>query len=126
MAFGIDDAVAAGLEIINKFVPDPAAKIQAAKELQDTITARRGGQLDLNKEETKLGAVLSGIRGLLTQWRQALGWALVFSLVYQFIFYPMLVAVILMFNEHYPVEKLPVLDWKELGSMLVGMLGLGS
>lgn len=29
MAFGIDDAIGAGLAIINKFIPDPAAKAAA-------------------------------------------------------------------------------------------------
>ena len=36
MAFGIDDAIAAGLKIIDKFIPDPEAKIKAEQELRDT------------------------------------------------------------------------------------------
>ncbi len=32
MAFGIDDAIGAGLAIINKFIPDPAAKAAAQQQ----------------------------------------------------------------------------------------------
>ena len=40
MAFGIDDAIAAGLKILDKFVPDPAAKTQAEGELREALLAR--------------------------------------------------------------------------------------
>ena len=33
MAFGIDDAIAAGLRIVEKFVPDPEARSAAEAEL---------------------------------------------------------------------------------------------
>ena len=32
MAFGLDDAIGAGLAIINKFIPDPAAKAAAQQQ----------------------------------------------------------------------------------------------
>lgn len=35
MAFGIDDAIAAGLRIIDKFVPDPELKAKMAQELEN-------------------------------------------------------------------------------------------
>ena len=34
MAFGIDDAIAAGLKIIDKFIPDPELKAKMAAELE--------------------------------------------------------------------------------------------
>ncbi len=34
MAFGIDDAIAAGLKIIDKFIPDPELKAKMAQELE--------------------------------------------------------------------------------------------
>lgn len=34
--FGLDDAIAAGLKIIDKFVPDPEAKAKAEQELRNT------------------------------------------------------------------------------------------
>jgi len=47
MAFGIDDAIGAGLAIINKFIPDPAAK---AKAQQDWL------EMDSKERMTVLGA----------------------------------------------------------------------
>lgn len=35
MAFGIDDAIAAGLKIIDKFIPDPELKAKATLELEN-------------------------------------------------------------------------------------------
>ena len=35
MAFGIDDAIAAGLKIIDKFIPDPELKAKMATELEN-------------------------------------------------------------------------------------------
>lgn len=118
MAFGIDDAVAAGLRIIDKFIPDPQAKLDAARELNKIVADGRAGQVDLNKAETQNGSILG-------KWRGFVGWACGISLVYQFIIYPFMIAIVLMVNPKFPVEKIPVLDWKQLGSVLLGMLGLG-
>ena len=118
MAFGIDDAVAAGLRILDKFIPDPESKARAAIELRQLLNQVALAQIDLNKAEVASGRWLG-------QWRGALGWGLVASLVYQFILYPFLIAAILLFDPAFPVERLPVLDWKQLGSVLLGMLGLG-
>ena len=35
MAFGIDDAIAAGLKIIDKFIPDPELKAKMSQELEN-------------------------------------------------------------------------------------------
>lgn len=35
MAFGIDDAIAAGLKILDKFIPDPELKAKAIQELEN-------------------------------------------------------------------------------------------
>ena len=35
MAFGIDDAIAAGLKIIDKFIPDPELKAKMTQELEN-------------------------------------------------------------------------------------------
>lgn len=118
MAFGIDDAIAAGLRIIDKFIPDPEAKMKAAQEMRGLMNQVYLAQIDLNKAETQNGSILG-------KWRGALGWGLVASMIYQFIFYPFMIAVVLMVNPVFPVERIPVLDWKQLGSVLLGMLGLG-
>ena len=118
MAFGIDDAIAAGLRILDKFIPDPAEKAKAALEMRLLMSRVALAQIDLNKTEAASGRWLG-------QWRGALGWGLVASLLYQFIGYPFLIAAILVFDPTFPVERLPVLDWQQLGALLLGMLGLG-
>jgi hypothetical protein len=119
MAFGIDDAIAVGLTIFNKFIPDPAERAKAAAEFESQITARRNAQLAVNTAEIQSGSLLG-------KWRGALGWGLAGSAIYQFMMHPFLVAILLAFNPAFPVEKLPKLDWAQLGSVLLGMLGLGS
>lgn len=119
MAFGIDDAIAVGMSIINKFIPDPAEKAKAAAELEAQITARRTAQLSVDTAEIQSGSILG-------KWRGALGWGLAGSAIYQFMLHPFLVAILLAFNPAFPVEKLPKLEWSQLGSVLLGMLGLGN
>ena len=116
--FGIDDAVAAGLKILDKFIPDPAERAKAAAELQASMERLRIAQVNLNAEEVRSGSFLG-------KWRGGLGWVLAGSFAYQLVFHPFMVAIILLFDETFPVQKLPVLDWKQLGSVLLGMLGLG-
>lgn len=51
MAFGIDDAIAKGLEIINKFIPDPEAKAKAEQELVNSQNEMKIANLEADKVE---------------------------------------------------------------------------
>jgi hypothetical protein len=76
MAFGVDDIISTGLKIIDKFIPDPAAKLKAQQELQSMahnelmlIAGIEGdairGQLDVNREEAASRSIfVSGWRVL--------------------------------------------------------------
>lgn len=116
--FGVDDAIAAGLKIIDKFVPDPAERAKAEAELRGHVERLAVAQVGLNTAEVQSGSLLG-------KWRGALGWGLALSAIYQFMLHPFLVAILLAFNNDFPVDRLPRLDWKALGSVLMGMLGLG-
>jgi len=70
MAFGIDDAIAAGLKVIDKFVPDPAAKAKAEAELRADLLASDRAQMEVNKAEAQTGSLFIG------GWRPAIGWVL--------------------------------------------------
>ena len=37
MAFGLDDAIAAGLKILDKFIADPDARAKAEAEFRDSL-----------------------------------------------------------------------------------------
>jgi len=109
-------------EVIDRVIPDKAAA-QAAKDALEAKKQDNSVQLALqqiltNQEEIKSGHILG-------KWRGALGWGLALSAIYQLALQPLLVSVLLAFNPAFPVEKLPKLDWAELGKLLMGMLGLG-
>lgn len=119
-----------GKSIIGRLFPDPAAKAAAELELlkmkesgdlarMASFTALAQAQIGLNTAEVQSGHWLG-------KWRGALGWGLTLSLLYQLILFPFITQVILIFDATYPVDKLPKLDWKQLGGVLLGMLGIGA
>lgn len=120
--------VEAARKLIDHWFPDPTVaaekKLELAKLEQNGVlaqlassTALAQAQIGLNTEEVKSGHWLG-------KWRGALGWGLTGSLIYQLIAHPFLVFGILIFQPDFPVDKLPKLDWAELGKLLMGMLGI--
>lgn len=114
--------------LIDHFFPDAEKqaaarlellKLQESGELQRLAAATdlAKAQIDLDKAEVQSGSLLG-------KWRGFLGWGLASSAVYQLIAQPFLVTIILLFNPAFPVEKLPKLDWAQLGHILMGMLGI--
>jgi hypothetical protein len=125
--FGLDDIIGAGLDIINKFIPDPAQKAQAAyqmaqlqqqtefKELEAQI-AEIQAQTDTNKVEAASTSIF------VAGWRPFVGWICGVGLLYQVFGLPMLAWLSEM--QHWPVP--PTADVGTLITMLGGMLGLGA
>lgn len=116
MAFGVDDAIAAGLKILDKFIPDPELRAKAASELQTALRERNQAQSEINKEYAKSSSIF------LAGPRQFLMWACGGAVVYNFILQPLLVGMLSAFGI---VANFPALDMKTLFSLLLGMLGLG-
>lgn len=110
MAFGFDDAVAAGLQVLNKFVPDPDAKIKAEAELRAALFALDANQAEINEAEA------SNPNVFVSGWRPAIGWIGAGGLAYQFILRPLAVGV--------GWEALPTLDGMLL-ELVFAMLGFG-
>lgn len=116
MAFGIDDAIAAGLQIVNKFIPDPAQKAQAAAELRTSLQQWDASQNAVNAAE-------AGNPSLFTSgWRPAIGWVCGAALFYQYLIVPLSVWAGFVFG--HPIPKPPVLD-DTLWQLMFGMLGMG-
>jgi hypothetical protein len=110
MAFGIDDAISAGLQIVNKFVPDPAAKAQAEAELRTSLQQWDAQQSETNKAEAQNpNLFVSG-------WRPAIGWVGAFGLAYQYVVRPFAVGA--------GWHDLPTLD-SSLMELIMAMLGMG-
>jgi len=124
---GLDDIIGQGLAIINKFIPDPAQKAQAAYEMAqlqqqkefkelDTAVAELQAQTDTNKVEAANTSLF------VAGWRPFVGWVCGSGLAYQYLLDPLIswAAAI----NHWPMP--PSLDLSTLITMLGGMLGFGA
>jgi hypothetical protein len=82
MGFGIGEAVAAGLQVIDKFIPDPLEKIKAEAALRDSLLAVDAKQAEVNAAEAANPSVfVSGARPALL-WICAVGFG------WHYILYP--------------------------------------
>ena len=116
MAFGIDDAIAAGLKIVDKFVPDPEAKIRAEAELRASLQAWDKQQTDTNTAEAQSSSVF------VAGWRPWIGWVCGSAFAIQFVIGPL--AVWLGDIAGFPIQAPPTLDGM-LWELTFGMLGFG-
>lgn len=83
MAFGLDDAVAAGLQVLNKFIPDPEAKIKAEADLRTALLQLDAAQAEVNANEAQSPSLF------VSGWRPAIGWIGAGGLAYLYIFRPL-------------------------------------
>lgn len=116
MAFGIGDAIAAGLKIVDKFVPDPAEKARAEAELRASLLAWDQAQMATNTAEAQSNSVF------VAGWRPFIGWCCGLALSVQFVVGPL--AVWAFDLAGHPIQAPPALDGM-LWELMFGMLGLG-
>ena len=116
MAFGIDDAIAAALKIIDKFVPDPQARQTAESELRSSLQLWDKGQTDVNAvEAANPNIFVSG-------WRPFIGWVCGLALAYQYVAAPILMWLAATLG--IPLASPPKLD-DTLWQLVFAMLGIG-
>ena len=108
--FGIGDAVAAGIKVLDKFVADPDAKIKAEAELRNALFALDAKQAEINTAEASNSNVF------VSGWRPAIGWIGAGGLAYHFILRPIFVGL--------GWTSLPTLDGM-LFELIFAMLGFG-
>jgi len=116
MAFGIDDAIAAGLKIVDKFIPDPAAKIKAEEALRADLMEWDKGQMEVNKAEASSGSLFIG------GWRPFIGWTCGLALAFQYLITPIAMWLAGIFEVTIPAP--PPLD-DMLWQLMAGLLGMG-
>lgn len=116
MAFGIDDAVAAGLQVINKFIPDPEARAKAEAQLRTDLLQWDTAQTTVNAEEARHADVF------VAGWRPALGWTCAIAFAFIYVVGPMITWLTTLSG--YPVP-LPSFNTEALMTLTLGMLGLG-
>ena len=114
--FGIGDAVAAGLRVLDKFIPDPAEKAKAEAALRADLMAWDKAQTDVNAAEAQSSSLF------VAGWRPAVGWVCCAALTWTYILQP--IAAFALAQLGY-LTALPRLDMGEMMPILLGMLGLG-
>lgn len=114
--------------LFDKLIPDPQAAADAKLKVMEM--AQRGelaqldaelkmatGQMEVNKVEAASTSIwVSG-------WRPAVGWCCAAAFAYKFVLAPSVAFTLAAFG--HPVE-LPVLDFSEMSTVLMGMLGIGA
>jgi hypothetical protein len=117
----------AGLKILDKVIPDPAAKQAAQLELLKLQQAGDFRQLEADLQlalaQTKINEVEAASPDVFRGgWRPAAGWVCVAGLAYQFLFQPLAAWS----GGIHGWAPPPVLDLGDLYGLLFGMLGLGA
>jgi hypothetical protein len=122
------DILTVGSKILDRVLPDPAARIAAQQKLMEL---QQNGELaELNAElQTRLGQIevnkieASSESIFKAGWRPFIGWVCGFALAYEFI-----VRVIAgyIFGNWLGWMEPPQLDMGDLMTILGGILGLGS
>jgi hypothetical protein len=114
--FGLDDAISAGLRVLDKFIPDPAAKAQAEAALRDSLQQWDAQQNKINEVEAQSSSLF------VAGWRPCVGWVCCAALSWTYILQP--IAAFTLAQLGY-LTALPRLDMNEMLPILLGMLGLG-
>lgn len=128
MALGIDDAIAVGLKLIDKWFPTEAEKNDAKLKLFEAQQAGEFKQWDIlaasDKNQADINVVEAGSESLLKSgWRPAVGWTCAGGLFYQVIFRPLAGWVC---SNAFGWSPPPSLEMDTLMTTLFGMLGLGA
>ena len=115
--FGIDDAIAAGLKVLDKFIPDPAAKAAAEAALRADFMAADRAQMAINQVEAASGSLF------VAGWRPATGWLCVLALGWQFLVSPALTWLLAASGAN--VLPLPMMEDSTMTNLLYALLGIG-
>ena len=112
---GLDAMLGIGSKLIDKLIPDPAAKDAARLELMKLQQSGELASMTAQTEINKVEAASSSI--FVSGWRPAIGWVCALAMCYQYLVRPFITAF-------YPALTFPGLD-ENLWQLMMGMLGLG-
>lgn len=123
----LDTVVALGLKVLDKVIPDPAAKAEAQYKL---LQLQQQGSLAELEADTRLALAQAEINRaeagnpslLVSGWRPGAGWIAVAGLGYEYLLHPLLAWLS-------PLAGLPAppsIETADLLLLLGGMLGLGT
>lgn len=111
----IDKFIGAGLQILNKFIPDPQERLKAEAELRTALYQWDQAQTEVNKAEASNASIF------VSGWRPFIGWVCGSAMLYQFVLTPLVMWISPAFG-FYPAQP-PTLDGM-LFELMFGMLGI--
>lgn len=117
-----------GMKLVERFFPDPAtanaAKLQLLQMQQTGELAQLAASTDLAKGQLEVNKIEAAHEGIFVSgWRPFIGWTCGGAFAYKFVMAPFIVLVLDAMGVHL---VLPVLDFTEMSTVLLGMLGLGA
>lgn len=124
----VDGVFAVGMKLIDRFFPDAkaadAAKLELLKMQQTGDLAQLNADLQLSLGQIEVNKVEAASTDLFTSgWRPFVGWTCGAAFAYKFVLAPFIVLGLTAAG--HPIS-LPVLDFTEMSTILLGMLGLGA
>lgn len=117
-----------GKGLINRFFPDPekaaAAQLELLKMAESGELARMAAAADIAKAQIAVNQVEAASASLwVAGWRPFIGWVCGAAFAYKFVLAP--AAAFALTAAGHPIT-LPVLDFTEMSTVLLGMLGIGA
>jgi hypothetical protein len=115
-------------KLIEKLIPDPAAKAKAQLDLaqmaQNGELAQLAAETEIVKAQIAVNAAeAANGNAYASSWRPTVGYVCVAGLFYTFLLQPLLPWLVSVFGIDVP--PLPQLDTNVLMTLLLGMLGIG-
>lgn len=108
-------------DVIDKIWPPQASPTENAAAKAAIMTAEFAPAL----EQIKINIIEAANASVFVAgWRPFIGWVCGAAFAYKFLIQPFLVLLIVLVFPDFDIKKLPVLDWTELSTILLGMLGL--
>lgn len=117
-----------GKGLINRFFPDPsqaaAAQLELLKMAQTGELAQLAAEAEIAKAQIAVNQVEAASSSLwVAGWRPFVGWVCGAAFAYKFVLAP--AAAFALTAAGHPIT-LPVLDFTEMSTVLLGMLGIGA
>lgn len=116
--FGIGDAVAAGMKVLDKFIPDPEARQKAEAELRASLQSWDKAQTDVNAEEAKHSSLW------VAGWRPAIGWTCAVAFLFIYVLSPLITWGSTLIGRPVPLPTFNIDALMSLTMALLGMAGL--
>lgn len=124
----VDGLFNLGAKLVDRLFPDPAtadaAKLELVKMQQTGDLALLAANTGLAKGQQEINKVEAASDSLFVSgWRPFIGWTCGAAFAYKFVLAPAGAFAMAAFG--HPID-LPVLDFTEMSTILLGMLGLGA